>query len=190
MLRWNRLLEIHLAAGDDLNDLYRGNVALDSDLDPDAVRPCPCGADDSAGPLPIHFEQQQWPGCHEAVPFRGTFEPRGKPDMIAQGDVCLTITKLATGRIVAGPDARETIADVQNVIPPGELDSTIDPELKQLDAAAVLLSKVGINCLRITAMRVEGEPTRSHCFTACLSIKRPVVSIDFLALQDKIITPI
>ena len=105
-------------------------------------------------------------------------------------DIRLAIAKLAAGGIVAGPHAGKSIADVQNVIPARELDPAIHAELKKLDGAHALLNEVSMNRLRISAVRIDGEPTHPHRFAAQFSVERPVVGVRFLAREHQVIVPV
>jgi hypothetical protein len=99
-------------------------------------------ANDRARWFSIHLQQQQRPCRDEASPLSRTLEPSGESRFLRQIDIRLAITQLATSRIVACPDARELVADIENAIPVVKRDTAVNTKLKELDGIDVLLDEV------------------------------------------------
>src|SRR5262249_25010670 len=95
----------------------------------------------------------------------------------------------AAGGIVAGPDAWEAGADVEDLVPVREFDPAIDAELEQFHRVDGLLHEVGIDRLGITALRMDGGTAPLLGLATERAIERPVVRVDLLAFQGKIIAP-
>ena len=76
------------------------------------------------------------------------------------------------------------------VIRTEEENERLVAELKQLDGAHAILNEVSMNGLRVSAVRINGEPTHSHGVTAQFSVERPVAGVRFLALEHQVSVPI
>ena len=102
----------------------------------------------------------------------------------------LAIAQLAAGGVIARPDAGEAIADVEDVVPVGQLDPPIDAELEELDGVDVLLDEVGIDRLGIAAMGIDGESALSLGLAAEQAVERPVVGVDLLPFEHEVVAPV
>ena len=88
------------------------------------------------------------------------------------------------------PHARKSKADIEDAIPVVKLDSSVNAKLKEFHGINVPLDEIGVNGLAISAVRINGEASQPPGVAAKLAVKRPVIRVDLLALENELIPPV
>src|SRR5262249_22440849 len=97
------------------------------------------------------------------------------------------VAQLAAGRIIAGADDREAVADVEDVVPVLQPDAAVDAELEQLDPVDITPGEVGIDRLGVAAVGVERVAPPLPRLAADLAEGWPAVGVVALPLADEIV---
>ena len=136
------MLEYDPAIDNQRDVLDRRDLASHTDSNMKALWPRTGLANDYSRRLPIHLKQQQRPSRDKALPLSHALEPSGENRFLRQLNIRLAITQLVAGGVVACPDARESVADIEDAVPVIKLDTPVNTKLKELDGIDVLLDEV------------------------------------------------
>ena len=147
------------------------------------MRARPVLADDPARRSPSTSSKSIGPVVTKLRPSAAALSQAAKSGGSARMDIGLAIAQLAAGGIVARPDAGEPIADVEDVVPVGQLDPAVDAELEELDGVDVLPDEVGVDRLGVAAVGIDGEAALLPGLAAERAVERPVVGVRPSALR-------
>ena len=161
----------------------RRDLAANADMRGHDVRARSLQFDTIAWRLSVDVEKKQGPRRHKAAAGRRSLEPALHAGGPVDFNIRAAVTQPAAGRIIAGPETRELVADIQKPIPIGQPHFAINAELQQLDPVDVPLNGVGIN-LRVgivcgvTAVAIKGEAALVARLAGHDAIEGAVVRID------------
>ena len=185
----------NLAVDDQMHISHRGDFAAEAEAGRDGVRTGSFELDPIAGRVSVDFEIEQRSGRHKTATSRRRLEPGLHTLLAIHLRIRAAIAQPAAGGVVAGTDARELIADVQEAVPILQPQLAINAELQQLHAVDISLNGVGVNLgvrdrFGVAAVTIKGESSLVARFAGDDSVQRSVVGIDLLVRQHQIVAEI